>query len=145
MSAEVTSPAPRILIENSEYWLSNVGDLAMMDVTIRRLRGRWPQATIGVLTNTPHLLRAYFPDVLPIQPRGRETWSDTGAVAEFLAGAGPRRVGPVQIGWVTTKAWLPQKAAGLRRKLRKLVALARSDVQPEHTAPAATVPRPAAS
>jgi polysaccharide pyruvyl transferase WcaK-like protein len=144
MDAEGEAPAPRILIENSEYWLSNVGDLAMMDVTIRRLRERWPQASIGVLTNAPHLLRAYFPDALPIQPRGRDTWSGAGAVAEFLAGTGPRRVGPVEIGWVTTKAWLPQKAVGLRRKLRKLVALARSNVQPEHTAPAATVRRPAA-
>ena len=125
MDADEERPAPRILIENSEYWLSNVGDLAMMDVVIGRLRGRWPDARIGVLTNTPHLLRAYFPEAQPIEPRGRRTWSEADVATSLLAQAGPRRVGPVSIGWVTTKAWLPQKWKGLRRKARRLMAMIR--------------------
>jgi polysaccharide pyruvyl transferase WcaK-like protein len=144
MSNELTTPAPRILIENSEYWLSNVGDLAMMEVTIRRLRERWPQARIGVLTNTPHLLRAYFPQAVPVQPRGREPWPEAGVLARFVARTGPRCVGPFQIGWVTAKAWLPQKVAGLRRKLRKLVALSGLRTRPERVEPAASRLRPAA-
>ena len=131
MDADEERPAPRILIENSEYWLSNVGDLAMMDVVIGRLRGRWPDARIGVLTNTPHLLRAYFPEAQPIEPRGRRTWSEADVATRLLVQAGPRRVGPVSIGWVTAKAWLPQKWKGLRRKVRRLVAMIRPRARPE--------------
>jgi polysaccharide pyruvyl transferase WcaK-like protein len=115
--------APRILIENSEYWLSNMGDLAMLQVTIDRLRERWPDARIGVLTNTPALLRAYFPDAEPITPRGSRAWSDAGAGARLCEVAGPRVVGPAAIGWVTAKAWIPQKMKSLRRKSRKALAM----------------------
>ena len=52
--------APRILIEHSDHWLINMGDLAMMDVTLRRVRKLCPTARIGVMTEAPHLLRAYF-------------------------------------------------------------------------------------
>jgi polysaccharide pyruvyl transferase WcaK-like protein len=124
---DVSEPArdePRILVENSEYWLSNIGDLAMMDVTVNRLRRRWPGARIGVLTDTPHLMQAYFPDVDPIDPRGSSVWSDSGLLARLSRKAGPRLVGPVAIGWVTARAWLPQKAQGLRRRSRRLLARA---------------------
>jgi len=123
VSRDAASGAPRVLIENSEYWLSNVGDLAMLDVTIRRVRERWPGARIGVLTNTPHLLRAYFPGTDPITPKGRRAWVGPSAVGRLCEELGPRLVGPLAIAWVTTKAWLPQKAGSLRRKARKALAL----------------------
>lgn len=110
--------APRILIENSEYWLSNIGDLAMMDVTIRRLRDRWPRARIGVLTDTPHLMQAYFPGVDAVDPRGTSAWNPPGLLQKLSQKAGPRLVGPAAIGWVTARAWLPQKAQGLQRRSR---------------------------
>lgn len=115
--------APRVLIENSEYWLSNIGDLAMMDITIRRLRDRWPSAHIGVLTDTPNLMHAYFPQVVPVDPRGSTVWSTPGIMGRLSGRAGPRLVGPVAIGWVTARAWLPQKAQGLRRRVRRLLSL----------------------
>ena len=59
---EGSAPAPRILIEHSDHWLINMGDLAMMDVTLSRVRKFWPTARIGVMTEAPHLLRAYFPE-----------------------------------------------------------------------------------
>lgn len=111
---------PRILIENSEYWLSNIGDLAMMDVTIRRIWDRWPGARIGVLTDTPHLMRAYFPGVDAVDPRASSVWSPPGLLQRLSQQAGPRLVGPVAIGWVTARAWLPQKVQGLRRRIRTL-------------------------
>jgi polysaccharide pyruvyl transferase WcaK-like protein len=125
MSADpdATARPVRVLIENSEYWLSNIGDLAMMDVTVRRLRERWPEARIGVLTNTPALLRAYFPGVEPVTPRGRRVWAPATAFERVCELAGPRWVGPAAIGWVTAKAWVPQKWRGLRRRTR--VAMAR--------------------
>jgi polysaccharide pyruvyl transferase WcaK-like protein len=110
----------RILVENSEYWLSNIGDLAMMDVTVHRLRDRWPTARIGVLTDTPHLLTAYFPDVEPVDPRASTAWDRPGLLVKLAGRAGPRVVGPVSITYVTARAWLPQKVAGARRKARRL-------------------------
>lgn len=115
--------APHILIEHSEYWLSNLGDLAMMDVTIRRLRERWPAARIGVLTDTPQLMHAYFPDVVPVDPRGSSAWSRPNARALVSRRAGPRLVGPVAIGWVTARALLPQAPKSLWRKGRRLLRL----------------------
>ena len=35
---EGSAPAPRILIEHSDHWLINMGDLAMMDVTLSRIQ-----------------------------------------------------------------------------------------------------------
>src|SRR5688572_10881079 len=83
-----TQAAPRILIENSEYWLSNIGDLAMMDVTIRRLRRRWPDSRIGILTDVPLLAHAYFPGVDAIDPRGGSAWASPGAVKKLSEKAG---------------------------------------------------------
>ena len=112
---------PRILIENSEYWLSNMGDLAMMEVTINRLRERWPEARIGVLTDTPHLLRAYFPQAEPIDCTASRAWTQPSPLARFCETAGPRAVGPFEIGRVTARAWLPQKMGSLRRKVSKAI------------------------
>src|SRR5262245_41410818 len=49
---KVTRPL-RILVENSEYWLRNNGDLAMLTVTLDRIHQRWPDARIAVLTDSP--------------------------------------------------------------------------------------------
>ncbi len=111
----------RILIESSEYWLLNMGDLAMLDVTVRRLRARWPQARIGVLTDAPALLHAYLPGVDAINPRGRAAWSPAGRPARLCEVAGPRIVGPYEIGRLTARAWLPQKARGARRRATRLL------------------------
>ncbi|WP_372494070.1 polysaccharide pyruvyl transferase family protein [Nocardia pulmonis] len=56
----------RVLIENGEYWLRNRGDIAMMAVTVARLRERWPGARIGMLTDQPRILRALLPQAEPI-------------------------------------------------------------------------------
>lgn len=56
----------RVLVENGEYWLNNKGDLAILDVSVRRLIQQWPDARVGVLTFAPGLLRAYEPAVEPI-------------------------------------------------------------------------------
>lgn len=66
------------VVENGEYLLQNKGDLAMLAVTVRRLRERWPDGEIGVMTNAPALLRAYEPEAVPIR---------------FDQGRSPRNVG----------------------------------------------------
>jgi len=64
----------RILVENSEYWLRNNGDLAMLTVTLDRMHQRWPDARIAVLTDSPCLLRAYFPRAEGISVFDEDPW-----------------------------------------------------------------------
>ena len=79
----------RILIENSEYWLRNNGDLAMMTVTVERLRARWPQSRIAVLTDSPSLLRAYFPDCEAITVFDADPWGAPSAPERLPSAPGP--------------------------------------------------------
>lgn len=123
-SAAVAKPPcdrPRILVENGEYWLLNMGDLAMLDVVIRRLRARWPQARIGVLTETPGLLRAYFPGVDPIVPWGRSAWSPAGPLARWPGGLGPRIVGPFDIGRLVARTRVREQLREARRRAGRLL------------------------
>lgn len=108
----------RILIENSEYWLRNNGDLAMLAVTIRRLRERWPDARIGVLTDSPVLLRAYFPTAEGITVFDEDPWAPPTWLEQIAARVGPAFVGPVVLAWLRARTWLPQKARGARRRLK---------------------------
>lgn len=123
-----TGNAPRILIESSEYWLRNTGDLAMFEVTVGRLRRLLPHARIGVLTDTAPLLHAYFPDAEAITYGGSGAWSGPGRAGRLAARLGPRVVGPPALAWLRTRVWLPQQIRVLPRRARKLVALSRGQV-----------------
>ncbi|QDQ96668.1 polysaccharide pyruvyl transferase family protein [Tomitella fengzijianii] len=131
----VTGPSgearPRILIENSEYWLRNNGDLAMLTITIERIRSRWPDARIGVLTDSPALLAAYFPAAEAITVTGTATWNDRGLSAMVAGRLGPRSVGPPAIARLRTSAIVPQHAHALRHKLHVLRSLASGSISPE--------------
>jgi polysaccharide pyruvyl transferase WcaK-like protein len=93
-----------VVVQNGEHWLRNYGDLAMMTVTVERLRRRWPDARIRMLTSAPSLLRAYFPTVEPLADNrsldlcGR--WSPANGLPEL---AGPGLVGPLSIGVLTAR------------------------------------------
>ncbi|WP_068278041.1 polysaccharide pyruvyl transferase family protein [Aldersonia kunmingensis] len=109
----------RILVENSEYWLRNNGDLAMLEVTIARLRERWPAARIAILTDSPSLLRAYFPAAEGITVVDSDPWARPAAIEGFVAGRGPAVVGPFALGWLRLRAFLPQKVRGARNRLHR--------------------------
>jgi polysaccharide pyruvyl transferase WcaK-like protein len=111
----------RILIESSEYWLRNNGDLAMLEVTIARLRRRWPDARIGVLTDVPLLVRAYYRTVQGIAVSATDPWAEPSVVDDFIASLGPRLVGPATLGRLRFRVWLPRKIQGARRRLGRLV------------------------
>ncbi|WP_218822450.1 polysaccharide pyruvyl transferase family protein [Geodermatophilus pulveris] len=117
--AEPSPDGPRILVENGEYWLLNMGDLAMLDVTIRRLRARWPRARVGVLTETPALLGAYFPGVDPIVPWGRSAWSPAGPLVRLSQAAAPRIVGPYDVTRLRVGAWMRGTGRRAERLLRR--------------------------
>src|SRR4051812_20482400 len=88
----------RIVVQNGEYWLRNNGDLAMLEVTVARIRARWPRATISVITSAPSLLAAYLPGVRPLSD-GRLP----GLAAPFwtlAAKLGPDVVGPASARWL---------------------------------------------
>lgn len=111
----------RIVIQNGEYWLCNHGDTAMLEVTVRRLRERWPAARIGVLTSTPNLLRAVAPSAEPISDRGAGDWPVAGVTARLAQRVGPRVVGPAAIGRLTAMDLLGRYSVRLDQALRRTV------------------------
>ena len=69
----------RILIDQSGYDLLNLGDVAMLQGCVARLRQQWPTAEIGVITHAPERLRRYCPDTMAI----RETFADRSSLKIF--------------------------------------------------------------
>lgn len=112
----------RVVVQNGEYWLSNKGDLAMLDVSVRRLRQRWPAGRIGVLTSAPLLLRAFEPTAEPITATGSGTWPREGLAARLAPRLGPAVVGPPSIAWLSTH----DRARALRERLAARTGLRRS-------------------
>jgi colanic acid/amylovoran biosynthesis protein len=51
-----------------------MGDVAMLQVAIRRLRRQWPQAAIQVFTNDRAALSLHCPDTGPLPHSGRTFW-----------------------------------------------------------------------
>ncbi|MCF3940141.1 polysaccharide pyruvyl transferase family protein [Gordonia tangerina] len=88
----------------------------MMQVTIDRLRERWPAARIAVLTDAPALLRAYFPNAEAITVGDKAPWSPSTLVERAAVIAGPQWVGPPMLAWLRARVWFPQKARGARRR-----------------------------
>lgn len=64
----------RILLDNSGYVLANLGDTAMLQVAIKRLREHLPDAEILVFTNSEEKLQKYCPGTIAISPTTREKW-----------------------------------------------------------------------
>lgn len=58
--------APRILVDQSGYDLRNLGDIAMLQSCVIRLRRLWPDAEIMVICHAPERLAALCPGVIGI-------------------------------------------------------------------------------
>lgn len=56
----------RILIDQSGYDLLNLGDVAMLQACVARLRAQWPHAEIMVIAHDAQRLAAYCPDTIAI-------------------------------------------------------------------------------
>jgi polysaccharide pyruvyl transferase WcaK-like protein len=134
----------RILVENSEYWLSNNGDLAMLTVTLDRLRERWPGARIAVLTDSPCLLRAYFPFAEGISVFDSEPWAPPGWLERLAGHLGPRVVGPIALGRLRLRVRRKQLPGRLRSARRKLLRMALGRPAPTRAPAAETAPLPTA-
>ena len=135
----------RILVENSEYWLRNNGDLAMLAVTLDRMHQRWPDARIAVLTDSPCLLRAYFPRAEGISVFDEDPWAPPTRLERLAGHLGPRVVGPIALAGLrlhVRRKQLPDRLRAGRRKLQRL-ALRRpapAGVPARETAPLPTGP-----
>jgi polysaccharide pyruvyl transferase WcaK-like protein len=81
----------RILIDPSSGHCLNLGDVAMLQVTFRRLRAFWPDAEIHVFTENPELLEVYCPSAIPLPFSGRQAYYTTAA---FLTRLGRRWSSP---------------------------------------------------
>jgi polysaccharide pyruvyl transferase WcaK-like protein len=66
----------RILIDGLEHSLTNMGDVAMLQTAIARLRELWPTATIDAIMDAPERLARYCPGVHPIPLRGYWHWRE---------------------------------------------------------------------
>jgi len=87
VSAPPTASAPRILIDPGSHHLLNLGDVAMLQVCVDRLRALWPGAEMRVLTAAPELLAQHCPGVTPVDATGRYGLFETRPAAR-----GPRRL-----------------------------------------------------
>ncbi|NLT05413.1 MAG: polysaccharide pyruvyl transferase family protein [Solirubrobacterales bacterium] len=76
----------RILVDPGSHHLLNAGDVAMMQVCVRRLRELWPDAAVAVLTAEPAALAALCPEVAAVDARGRYALVDAGGPARRVRG-----------------------------------------------------------
>lgn len=56
----------RILVDQSSYDLLNIGDVAMLQSCVARLRSQWPDAEIMVIAHEPQRLASYCPGTIAI-------------------------------------------------------------------------------
>ncbi|MEM1253021.1 MAG: polysaccharide pyruvyl transferase family protein [Cyanobacteria bacterium P01_H01_bin.21] len=61
----------KILIEFGGYSLANLGDFAMLQVAVSRLKKRWPDCQITVFTTNPERLKELCPAVDPLDITGQ--------------------------------------------------------------------------
>jgi len=62
----------------AEY--SNIGDVAMLQVGVRRLQRLWPSGRIEVLTESPTNLALFCPGATPLPRPGRDLWIGNHAI-----------------------------------------------------------------
>jgi polysaccharide pyruvyl transferase WcaK-like protein len=74
----------RILIEPGCFDCLNMGDVAMLQVTVDRLRELWPEARIQVSSDAPESLHVHCPTAEPVDALGRHIWFENGYLCSPL-------------------------------------------------------------
>jgi polysaccharide pyruvyl transferase WcaK-like protein len=64
----------RILLDQGIFDMRNAGQNALLQVAVQRVENLWPDASIGITTYAPHLLKVYFPNAYPVSPDGHHAW-----------------------------------------------------------------------
>ncbi len=64
----------RILLDPGTFDCANMGDVAMLQVAVERVRGLWPTAEVHVLTEHEAALAYHCPEAKPAPHEGRRIW-----------------------------------------------------------------------
>lgn len=64
----------RIFVDNADYDHQNMGDLAMLQASLRRMAAIWPAASLCVMTQNPGRLGDYCSAATPVSCEGRRQW-----------------------------------------------------------------------
>jgi polysaccharide pyruvyl transferase WcaK-like protein len=94
----------RILVDPGSFNLLNMGDVAMLQATVHRLRSGWPEAVLQVSTDDPEALIRCCGEVMPISAEGRRIWLEDTRLVGRLRRTLPR-----------TTHYLRQATSSLRR------------------------------
>ena len=75
----------RVLLDQAVHDHRNTGNNALLEVALRRVRARWPDASIDVISVAPHLCRTLFPGTHPVDPVDLREAEDSLRVLRRLA------------------------------------------------------------
>ena len=67
-----------LLVDCGDYELGNLGDVAMLQITVQRLRDHFPGASIDVITRDPAALARHCPSARAVPYDGRQLWFGRG-------------------------------------------------------------------
>jgi polysaccharide pyruvyl transferase WcaK-like protein len=88
----------RILIDNGDYELKNVGDIAMLQVAVNRIQNLFDSPDIYIFTSDPEKLGKYCPNTHPVTSEitneGRYAWC-----AEWNVLGGLHKLVPAKFHW----------------------------------------------
>lgn len=73
-------PPRQILVYPGTYDCDNGGDLAMLQVAVKRLKQLWPEASVKVLTRAGEGLIRHCPETEAVPFRGQKRWVQAGGV-----------------------------------------------------------------
>ena len=66
----------RILFDQAVYDMRNKGNIALLQIALRRIHQLWPEASLEVMTDSPHLLKLYCPEAIPVSVYDHHNWSE---------------------------------------------------------------------
>lgn len=115
----------KILVLPGTYDCRNLGDVAMLQVAVTRLKRLWPAASIHVLTYQAAALKEFCPEAEPAPLRGRDSWLKAKILPRWFlpnAQAAFRRRSPGSFSrlWHMKAALLPPKYEPVKQFLRLL-------------------------
>lgn len=88
----------RIYIQPSGHQMVNMGDLAMLQAAVNRLRALWPDAEIYAHTAAPDRMRIYCPTVRPVS---NTTWFDLAYRKSTIFHKALYKISPRVYSWVS--------------------------------------------
>jgi colanic acid/amylovoran biosynthesis protein len=113
-----------ILIASGTHNCANLGDVAMLQAAVGRLRAQWPEAAIGVLTDTPERVAAFCPEAAVVPAGPLQMWTqELSLLGRFHGRLPPAAARPVAAGHHLIKERWPEllrlglnARAGMRRQ-----------------------------